>query len=36
MSEEYSEIFNLWEQSAKENEDYYRELDKELDEADID
>ena len=36
MSEDYSELFELWDISAAENAGEYEQLDKELDEADID
>lgn len=34
--DEYAEIFELWDKSAAENAEEYEQLDKELDEADID
>lgn len=36
MSEDYTELFELWDKSAAENAADYEQLDKELDEADID
>lgn len=36
MPEDYSELFELWDKSAAENAEEFEQLDKELDEADID
>lgn len=36
MSEDYNELFELWDKSAAENAEEFEQLDKELDEADID
>lgn len=33
---DYDELFELWDKSAAENAEEYEQLDKELDEADID
>lgn len=36
MSENYTELFELWDKSAAENAEEFEQLDKELEEADID
>ena len=36
ISEDYNELFELWDKSAAENAEEFEQLDKELDEADID
>lgn len=36
MSEDYTKLFELWDKSAAENAEEFEQLDKELDEADID